>query len=63
MLLLKVTIFVTFKIFGKCSESVEFDANNYLQEDLKIFKSNTFENYKSFIPVEVQSLYYIEGEN
>ena len=56
------TIFVTFKsvtfeIFGKCSESVYFDANNDLQEDLKIFKSDTFENYKSFVPVEVQSLF------
>ena len=44
------TIFVTFKsvtfeIFGKCSESVNFDANN----DLKIFKSDIFENYKSFV--------------
>ena len=29
--------------------------NNDLQEDLEIFKSDTFENYKSFIPVEVQS--------
>ena len=28
------TIFVTFEIFGKCSESVDFDANNDLQEDL-----------------------------
>ena len=33
------TIFVTFKsvtfeIFGKCSESVNFDANDDLQEDL-----------------------------
>ena len=33
-----------------------FDVNNDLQEDLKIFKSDTFENYKSFVPVEVQSL-------
>ena len=54
------TIFVTFKsvtfeIFGKCSESVGFDDNNNLQEDLKFFKSDTFENYKSFVPVEVQS--------
>ena len=54
------TIFVTFKsvtieIFGKCSTSVYFDVNNDLQEDLKIFKSDTFENYKSFVPVEVQS--------
>ena len=32
-------IFVTFEIFGKCSESVGFDDNNDLQEDLKIFKS------------------------
>ena len=37
------TIFVTFKsvasaIFGKCSESVNFDVNYDLQEDLKIFK-------------------------
>ena len=29
---------VTFEIFRKCSESVEFDANNYLQEDLKTAK-------------------------
>ena len=29
------TIFVTFEIFGKYSESVNFDANNDLQEDLK----------------------------
>ena len=41
------TIFITFKsvtfeIFGKNSESVNFDANNDLQEDLKIFKSDTF---------------------
>ena len=47
---------VTFEIFRKCSESVNFDANIDLQEDLKIFKSDTFENYKSFVPVEVQSL-------
>ena len=47
------TIFVTFEIFGKCSESVNFDVNNDLQEDLK---SDTFENYKSFVLVEVQSL-------
>ena len=58
------TIFVTFKsvtfeIFGKCSESVNFDANNDLQEDLKIFKSDTFENYKHFVHVEVQSHYCI----
>ena len=30
-----------------------------LQEDMKIFKSDTFENYKSFVPVEVQSQYFI----
>ena len=46
---------VTFEIFRKCSEGVNFDANNDLQEDLKIFKSDTFENYKTFVPVEVQS--------
>ena len=46
---------VTFEIFRKCSESVNFDANIDLQEDLKIFKSDTFENYKSSVPVEVQS--------
>ena len=40
----------------KCLESVNFGANNDLQEDLKIFKSDTFENYNSFVPVEVQSL-------
>ena len=39
--------------------SNNFDANNDLQEDLKIFKSDTFENYKSFVPVEVQSLNFI----
>ena len=54
------TIFVTFKsvtfeIFGKCSESVRFDDNNDFQEDLKIFKSDTFENYKIFVPIEVQN--------
>ena len=27
---------VTFEIFGKCSESVNFDVNNDFQEDLKI---------------------------
>ena len=43
------------EIFGRCSENVGFDDNNDLQEDLKIFKSDTFENYKSFVPVEVQS--------
>ena len=46
---------VTFEIFGKCSESVDFDANNDLQEDLEIFKSDTFENYKSCVSEEVQS--------
>ena len=54
-------IFVTFKsatfeIFEKCSESVGFDANNDLQEDLKFFKSDTFENYKSFVSSDVHSL-------
>ena len=44
-----------FEIFGKYSESVNFDANNDLQEDLKFFKNDTFENYKSFVSVEVQS--------
>ena len=43
------------KFLRKCSESVRFDDNNDLQEDLKIFKSDAFENYKSFVPVEVQS--------
>ena len=38
----------TFEIFGKCSESVGFDTNNGFQEELKIFKSGTFENYKRF---------------
>ena len=42
----------TFWNFGKGSESVGLKANNDLQEDLKIFKSDTFENYKSFVPVE-----------
>ena len=42
-------------LFGKCSENVGFDDNNDLQEDLKIFKSDTFENYNSFVPVEVQN--------
>ena len=36
-----------------------FDVNNDFQEDLEIFKSDTFENYKSFVPVEVQSHYVI----
>ena len=39
-------------------ESVTVDANNDLQEDLKNFKSDTIENYKSFVPVEVQSHSY-----
>ena len=47
---------VTFEFFGKCLESVNFDANNDLQEDLKIFKSDTFENYKNFVHAEVQNL-------
>ena len=37
-------------------ESVGDDANNVSHEDQKIFKSDTFENYNSFVPVEVQSL-------
>ena len=32
------TIFVTFEIVGRSSESVTFDANNDLQEDLKFFQ-------------------------
>ena len=28
---------------------------NLQEEDLKIFKSDTFENYKCFVPVEVQN--------
>ena len=44
----------TFEIFGKCSESVGFHANIDLQ-DLKIFKSDTFENYTSSVPAEVQN--------
>ena len=62
MTLLKVTQFfvtfesIAFEIFGKCSESVTFDANNDLQEYLKIFKSDTFENYKSFESLDVHSL-------
>ena len=52
---------VTFEIFGKCSENVNFDANNDLQEDLKIFKSDTFEIYRSFVLVEVQSQSNIIG--
>ena len=40
------TIFVTFKsvtfeILGKCLESFNYNTNNDLQEDLKIFKSDT----------------------
>ena len=38
-------------------ESVKFDANNNLEDDVKIFKSDTFENYKSFVPIEVQNQY------
>ena len=52
---MKIMESVTFEIFGKCSESVNLDANNDLQEDLKIFTSDTFENHKSFVPVEVQN--------
>ena len=46
--LLKVTQFLSLsnEIFRKCSESVNFDVNNNLQEDLKIFKSDTFETTK-----------------
>ena len=56
------TIFVTFKsvnfeIFRKCLESVNFDANYDWHKNLTIFKSNTFENYKSFVTVEVQNQY------
>ena len=40
------------KIFAKCSENVGFDENNNLQENLKIFKSDSFENYKSFVSSE-----------
>ena len=46
-------------IFGKCSESVNFDSNYDLQEDLKNFQNDTFENHESFVPVEVQSLYVL----
>ena len=46
---------VTFEIIRKYSENVGFDANNDLQEDLKFFKSDSFENYKSFVPAEVQN--------
>ena len=42
---------VTFEFFGKCSVSVFFYVNN----DLQIVKGDTFENYKSFVPVEDQS--------
>ena len=45
------------KFLRKCSESVRFDANKDFQEDLKNFKSDTFENYKSFVPEEVQNLH------
>ena len=40
------------------SARVNFDANNDLQEDLKTFKSDTFENNKTFVPVGVQNLYH-----
>ena len=37
-------------------ESVGFDtANNDLEEDPKIFKSDTFENYKRFVSAKVQN--------
>ena len=56
----KYKTFVVFKSvtfsFYKFKESVGDDAINDLQEDLKIFKSDTFENYKSFVPADVQSL-------
>ena len=39
---------VTFETFGKCPESVGFDANNDLQEDLKYFKSYTFWKLQKF---------------
>ena len=45
-----------FEIFEKCSESVGFGAhNNELHEKSEFFKSDTFENYKCFVPAEVQN--------
>ena len=52
-------IIVTFEIFRKCSEIVAIDDD--LQVDMKIFKSNTFENYKSFVPSEVQNHFLCMG--
>ena len=48
---------VTFEIFGKWLEGIGFDANNCWQEDMKIFKSDNFENCKRFVPAEVQNLW------
>ena len=61
MTLLIVTQFVSLskltqlKFSENCSESVGFDTKHDVQEDLKFFKSDTFENYKSFVPVEVRA--------
>ena len=53
----KVTQFLSLSKVSllKFPENAQFDVKNDLQEDLKNFKSDTFENYKSFVPVEVQS--------
>ena len=57
MTLLDVTQFMSLLKFSKNAQKVlVFDANNDLQEDLKIFKCDTFEINKSFVPAEVQSL-------
>ena len=31
---------------------IKFDANNDLHGDLENFNSDTFENYKNFVPVD-----------
>ena len=48
---------VTFEKKNYNMESVGFDANNDLQGNLEIFKSETFKNYKRFVPAEVQNQY------
>ena len=55
--LFKVTQFVSL-LENAPKVSSFIDAHNDLQEDLKIFKSDKLENYKSFVPAEVQNHYY-----
>ena len=63
----KVTQFVSFlkmslfEIFGKFLESVALDAINWYITIIykRFFKSDSFKNYKSFVPAEVQNLHRV----